>query len=76
MLKEAKRKARLAMRRAKKGVLEKYKGSGLVWIEDRVDYAIDGDEMGLKTYMMDWPYNREYEGRRVSSWKEIYDATH
>ena len=61
---------------SKKGVLEKYKGSGLVWIEDRVDYAIDGDEMGLKTYMMDWPYNREYEGRRVSSWKEIYDATH
>ena len=61
---------------SKKGVLEKYKDSGLVWIEDRVDYAIDGDEMGLKTHMMDWPYNREYEGRRVSSWKEIYDATH
>lgn len=61
---------------SKKGVLEKYKGSGLVWIEDRVDYAIDGDEMGLKTYIMDWPYNREYEGRRVSSWKEIYDTTH
>ena len=47
-----------------------------MWIEDRVDYAIDGDELGLKTYMMDWPYNREYEGRRVSSWKEIYDTTH
>ena len=61
---------------SKKGVLEKYKDSGLVWIEDRVDYAIDGDEMGLKTHMMDWPYNREYEGRRVSSWKEIYDSTH
>ena len=61
---------------SKKGVLEQYKDSGLMWIEDRVDYAEDGDDMGLKTYVMDWPYNREYKGRRVTSWKEIYDATH
>jgi len=61
---------------SKKGVLEKYKDSNLIWIEDRIDYARDGDEMGLKTYIMDWPYNREYTGRRISSWKEIYDAAH
>ena len=30
-----------------------------MWIEDRIDYAKDGQEVGLKTYLMDWLYNRE-----------------
>jgi hypothetical protein len=48
-----------------------------MWIEDRIDYAKDGLEVGLKTYLMDWPYNREgWTGPRVKSWKDIYDATH
>jgi len=59
----------------KKQTLEElYKGEKFIWVEDRVDYAKDGDEVGLTTYIMDWPYNREYKGRRVKSWKELYDT--
>ena len=62
----------------KKDILQsKYAGTNYIWIEDRIDYAKDGQEVGLKTYLMDWPYNREgWTGPRVKSWKDIYDATH
>ena len=61
----------------KKEILQKYSGTNYMWIEDRIDYAKDGQEVGLKTYLMDWPYNREgWVGPRVKSWKDIYDATH
>ena len=65
-------------RKPKKEILQsKYSGTNYMWIEDRIDYAIDGQEVGLKTYLMDWPYNREgWTGPRVKNWKEIYDATH
>ena len=54
---------------------EKYKDTNYVWIDDRVDYCRDGDKVGLKTFCMDWPYNRHYKGNRVKSWKELYDTT-
>ena len=62
-------------RKPKKEILQsKYSGTNYMWIEDRIDYAKDGQEVGLKTYLMDWPYNREgWSGPRVKSWKEIYD---
>ena len=65
-------------RKPKKEILQsKYSGTNYMWIEDRIDYAKDGQEVGLKTYLMDWPYNREgWTGPRVKSWKDIYDATH
>ena len=65
-------------RKPKKEILQsKYSGTNHMWIEDRIDYAKDGQEVGLKTYLMDWPYNREgWVGPRVKSWKDIYDATH
>ena len=65
-------------RKPKKEILQsKYSGTNHMWIEDRIDYAKDGQEVGLKTYLMDWPYNREgWVGPRVKNWKEIYDATH
>ena len=65
-------------RKPKKEILQsKYSGTNYMWIEDRIDYAKDGQEVGLKTYLMDWPYNREgWVGPRVKSWKDIYDATH
>ena len=65
-------------RKPKKEILQsKYSGTNYMWIEDRIDYAKDGQEVGLKTYLMDWPYNREgWTGPRVKNWKEIYDATH
>ena len=64
-------------RKPKKEILQKYSNTNYIWIEDRIDYAKDGQEVGLKTYLMDWPYNREgWTGPRVKSWKDIYDATH
>ena len=65
-------------RKPKKEILQsKYSGTNYMWIEDRIDYAKDGQEVGLKTYLMDWPYNREgWVGPRVKNWKDIYDATH
>ena len=62
----------------KKEILKPYTGLNYIWVEDRLDYAKDGLEVGLDTIVMDWPYNREgWEGKRVKSWKEIYDyATH
>ena len=65
-------------RKPKKEILQsKYSGTNYMWIEDRIDYAKDGQEVGLNTYLMDWPYNREgWTGPRVKSWKDIYDATH
>ena len=60
----------------KKEILEKYRDTNYYWIEDRIDYANDGLEVGLNTILMDWPYNREgWTGPRVKSWKEIYDTT-
>ena len=65
-------------RKPKKEILKPYTGLNYIWVEDRLDYANDGLEVGLDTIVMDWPYNREgWEGKRVKSWKEIYDyATH
>ena len=37
-----------------KEILQKYSGTNYMWIEDRIDYAKDGQEVGLKTYLMDF----------------------
>ena len=56
---------------------ERYEGKDYIWVEDRIDHALQGAEIGLKTYVMDWPYNRsETTLPRVSNWKELYDAAH
>ena len=67
----------LDFRKGKKDVLEKrYAGTGYLWLEDSVDHAEAGDEIGMDTYIFDHPYNRHYTGKRVHNWKELYDATH
>jgi hypothetical protein len=58
-----------------KGVeLEKYKDSGLYWIEDKPSNADLGLKYGLKPLLMTAPYNLSYAGAvpRVNNWKEIY----
>ena len=54
---------------------ERYKDSNYIWVEDRLDYAQQGLEIGLDTYVMDHPYNREWTGKRIQNWKELYDTT-
>ena len=36
-----------------KDVLEKYKDTNYVWLDDRIDYCRDGDAVGLRTFCMD-----------------------
>ena len=53
-------------------LLDRYEGKSYYWIEDSVNHAESGNRVGLKSILMDHPYNQEWDGCRVKSWKEIY----
>lgn len=55
-------------------VLEEYRDSGCVWIEDKLENAELGVKMGLDSLLMVQDHTRDYDGpiKRVHSWKEIY----
>ena len=60
----------------KRGVLTKWAGSGYLWVEDLPKNAIVGKELGLKSILVDAPYNRgNYDLIRVSGdrhWDQIH----
>lgn len=62
-------------RTSKEPLLEKYKDSGCVWVEDHIENYDMGEKLGLNAILMKQSYTKgEYDGRQcVSSWKEIYD---
>lgn len=54
--------------------LEKYRDSGMYWIEDLGKNALLGANMGLNTFLIDHPYNRDCSHERitrVNNWAEI-----
>ena len=55
--------------------LEPYRESGCVWVEDKVDNAELGYELGLNSILIAHGHNDDYEGpiERVQNWKEIYE---
>lgn len=55
--------------------LEKYRGSELVWVEDKVDNAEVGQRLGLKSIIVEHGHNMDYTGDIpvVKNWREIYD---
>jgi hypothetical protein len=56
--------------------LAKFAGSGLWWIEDKIENALAGHELGLKSILVEHGFNMDYdhpEIPRVKSWKEIYE---
>ena len=55
--------------------LEPYRDSGLIWIEDKIDNAVLGHEIGLRAYLMEHAHNMDYVGPVpiVKTWKEIYE---
>jgi len=55
-----------------KYLLDKYEGKGYYWIEDSVSHAKSGENVGLKSILVDHPYNKQWNGTRVNSWKEIF----
>jgi beta-phosphoglucomutase-like phosphatase (HAD superfamily) len=57
----------------KTDVIKNYAGTGCFWIEDRIDNAQDGLDVGLEPLLMSHGHNSHYDGkiRRVHNWKEI-----
>ena len=53
-------------------LLDRYSGKDYYWIEDSVGHAESGRKIGLKSIIMDHPYNKEWNGLRVKNWKQIY----
>jgi len=53
--------------------LEKYRGTGCVWVEDKYKNAVLGQELGLESYLIDLPHNRQFDfENRVQGWEDIY----
>ncbi len=61
----------------KREILEKYRDTDAIWVEDHIYNAEIGLELGFTTYLMDHLYNQNEdmpkEITRVNNWKEIYE---
>jgi len=59
----------------KTDILKQYENSECFWIEDRVENAIEGQNLGLRSIIMSHEHNKEYDTdiKRVQNWKEIYE---
>ena len=55
--------------------LAEYKGTGCYCVEDKMENADVGAELGLESILVAHTHNIEYDGvaTRVQNWKEIYD---
>jgi FMN phosphatase YigB (HAD superfamily) len=55
-------------------VLQQFEGSNMWWVEDKVENALHGQEVGLRPLVMEHGYNMEDDRvRRVKNWEEIYE---
>jgi hypothetical protein len=55
-------------------VLEPYRGSGLYWIEDKIENAQLGDRLGLESIVVEHAHNMDNdEFPTFATWKEIYE---
>jgi FMN phosphatase YigB (HAD superfamily) len=69
----------LEMGSSKATELTRWEGSGYFWIEDHMRQAEAGHEAGLKTVLIDHPYNSHYKTdlfptvSYTKPWEEIYD---
>ena len=59
----------------KRNALKKYKGSGIIWIEDKIENSEVGYKMGMRSVLMKHSYNEDYSGpiKLVNNWREIYE---
>jgi hypothetical protein len=58
----------------KDAALAKYAGSGMWWIEDKVENAHAGASVGLRPLVVEHGFNMHDDSvRRVKNWKEIYE---
>jgi hypothetical protein len=57
-------------------VLEKYRGKGYYWIEDKITNAQAGAKVGLKSLLMEHGHNMDFVGddaQLVKNWKDVYE---
>jgi FMN phosphatase YigB (HAD superfamily) len=56
--------------------LEEYEGTGIYWIEDKIENAEAGYRAGLKCLLLEHGHNMHYQHNGiqvVKNWKEIYE---
>lgn len=61
---------------SKEAALEPYRDTGYYWVEDKVDNALAGADIGLKPLLMIHGHNMDHMSRRyqmVKNWQEIYN---
>jgi hypothetical protein len=61
----------------KDAVLAEYTGSGLYWIEDKIDNCRAGQQVGLRSMLMEHGHSLDFEDPeipKVRNWREIYRA--
>ena len=55
--------------------LEKYRGTGCYWVEDKPENAELGVELGLEGILMEHDHNKDYLNTNImtaKNWKEVY----
>jgi hypothetical protein len=64
----------LPVNSCKRSALEQYRGTGCYWIEDKVENAAAGEELGLCPVMIAHEYNSVHPSYipRVNTWREVY----
>ena len=57
--------------------LKRYEGSDFAWVEDKLENANLGAKMGLRSFLINHPYNAtgvvHDDVTRVNNWEEIYN---
>ena len=59
----------------KDAALEPYRDSGCWWVEDKVENAVTGNDLGLRSLLMEHGHNMHFYHdhiRIVKNWSEIY----
>ena len=55
---------------------QRYSEKKYYWIEDLIKNAKAGQNVGLKSVIMDHEYNKDWTGLRVKNWQEVYQLIH
>lgn len=54
--------------------LSAYTGTGLVWVEDKIENAQAGVKVGLSSVLIEHPYNASCKDIvRIKNWRELYE---